>query len=135
MNIAGKCSALRNVSRTAPRRADRKGSTLVPSDDVPSGKIATTSPVFRASELELMVLPPSRLRSRFTKIDGLSFASRPKIGQLATPCCVTNMAGKTEEMATISSQEIWLATSIKGRVDEGMPLIEILSPNKAAMVR
>jgi hypothetical protein len=45
------------------------------------------------------------------------------------------MAGKTEEMATISNQEIWLATSIKGRVDEGMPLIEILSPNKAAMVR
>src|ERR1700722_18637743 len=96
MNIAGKCSALRNVSRTAPRRADRKGSTLVPSDDVPSGKMATTSPVLRASETELMVLTTSRLRSRFTKIDGLSFASRPKIGQLATPCCVNQYGGENQ---------------------------------------
>ena len=78
--------------------------------------MATASSAIRAPEMEFMVFATWSLCFRFTKIDGLSFASRPKTGQLATSCCVTNIAGKNEHIIMISSQEVWLAMTIKGRI-------------------
>src|SRR5579862_6215986 len=119
MSIADERSDRRRVSRTEPKREDLKGMTLVPSVEVPSGKIVTASLAASASEMEAMVLRTCDLRSLSTKIDGLSLASRPKTGQLATSRFVTNIAGKTDSNTMISSQDVWLATTIKGRIAEG----------------
>ena len=104
MNMADKVSACRRVSRTEPKRADRKGSILVPSVEVSSGNMTTASPACRAPEILLTVLLTCirRFGQRSGRVPGAgraSGASATRIGRSRRPFATAASGARTRKNA------------------------------------
>ncbi|ODR95686.1 hypothetical protein AUC70_02010 [Methyloceanibacter stevinii] len=96
---------------TAANSAERKGSTPLPSLDVPSAKNTTWSPASSRSRISFAFVPVCVRRSRSTKTERCSFASHFTKGQVETSCFATNETGATADNTVMSSQDTWFETT------------------------
>ena len=86
------------------------GSSRVPSVVVPSGNIATTSPLASASCASIVTRCVSWRRERSTNSVPTSRTRRPSSGQRASSDLATKRIGCTEFSTKMSSHETWFAT-------------------------
>ena len=106
----------------APTSAERNGSTLLPSLDVPSAKSTMMSPFESRPATSSACAPVAWRRSRSTKTVRCVLARKPTTGQPATSFLAMKETGATPARIGMSSQEVWLERRSSGRSSAGAPV-------------